>query len=275
MLVSRYLHVIIETLRIAFADASWFISDPDDPTVMQPEQLLVPEYLAQRAKLFHPERASYVVDHGSPNQYPSDTVYLSVTDSEGNGCSFVNSLSERFGSCIIPKGTGVALQNRGSAFRLAPGHPNVLASRKRPFNTIIPAIVTNTHDGSLKTVYGVMGGFMQPQGHVQVLLNMQLFGFDSQVALDAPRICVGAPAPGKALDPSKEIDLTVYLEEGISEDVARELEVMGHEVKMVSGTARALFGRGQVIDLNYDPVTNQRVYSAGSDARGDGAAAPL
>jgi hypothetical protein len=106
-------------------------------------------------------------------------------------------------------------------------------------------------------------------------LNMQLFGFDSQVALGAPRICVGALAPGNALDPSKEVDLTVYLEEGIPDGMVRELEAIGHEVKMVSGIVPALFGRGQVINLNHDHVTKQRVYSAGGDGRGDAVATPL
>jgi gamma-glutamyltranspeptidase/glutathione hydrolase len=273
--LSRYLHAVIETLRIAFADAGHFVADPSFPETLRPENLLTPEYLSERAELFNPDKAVYITDPGSPAFQTSDTVYLAVTDNEGNGCSFVNSISDRFGSCIVPPGTGFVLQNRGSNFRLAAGHHNVFAPRKRSYNTIIPALVTNTSDGSLRSVYGVMGGFMQPQGHVQVLLNTAVFGLSPQAALDAPRICIGAPVPGKSLDPSKEVDLTVYLEEGILADVGRELEAMGHEVKLVSGYDRYLFGRGQVINVGHDPVSGQRVYSAGSDPRGDGAALPL
>ena len=116
---------------------------------------------------------------------------------------------------------------------------------------------------------------MQPQGHVQVLLNMVMFGMNSQVALDAPRVCIGVSLPGKATDPSKSVDNTVYLEEGIGQEVGKELERMGHEVKFVSGMGRSLFGRGQVIRAHRDPVEDRLVYSAGSDMRGDGMAAPL
>lgn len=116
---------------------------------------------------------------------------------------------------------------------------------------------------------------MQPQGHAQVLLNMTRFGMNPQTALDAPRICIGVSLPGKSTDPDKKIDNTVYLEEGISEEVGRELAQMGHEVKFVRGMGRSLFGRGQVIRVLHDPVDGTRVYSAGSDMRGDGFAGPL
>lgn len=206
----------------------------------------------------------------------SDTVYLCVTDAEGNACSLVNSVSDNFGSRIIPPGTGFVLQNRGSGFHLGPEHhPNLYAPGKRPYNTIIPAMVTNSDDGTLHSVFGVMGGAMQPQGHVQVLMNMLRFDMNPQVALDAPRICIGVSLPGKSTDPSKTVDRTVYLEEGIDENVARELEKLGHEVKIVRGMERSLFGRGQVIRVHHDPTDGQRVYSAGSDMRGDGNAAPL
>lgn len=116
---------------------------------------------------------------------------------------------------------------------------------------------------------------MQPQGHVQVLLNMTRFGMNPQTALDAPRVCIGVSLPGKATDPLKKVDYTVYLEEGISEDVAKDLEQMGHEIKYVYGMERSLFGRGQIIRVHADLVEGTRVYSAGSDMRGDGNAAPL
>ncbi|KAG6364679.1 hypothetical protein INS49_006283 [Diaporthe citri] len=235
-------------------------------------------YLAQRARLFNPARSTDVADPGDPGGMHkiSDTIYLCVTDAEGNACSLVNSVSDNFGSRIIPPGTGFVLQNRGSGFHLGPDHhPNLYAPGKRPYSTIIPAMVTNATDGTLHSVFGVMGGAMQPQGHVQVLMNMLRFGMNPQVALDAPRICIGVSLPGKSTDPSKTVDRTAYLEEGIGENVARELEDMGHEVKIVRGMERSLFGRGQIIRVHHDPADGQRVYSAGSDMRGDGNAAPL
>jgi len=271
----EYLHALIEALRIAFADGTWFITDPNSARC-GPDALLSQEYLTERAKLFDPTRAAVSLDCGSPAFKVSDTVYLAVTDPEGNACSFVNSVADTFGSRIVPPGVGFVLQSRGAGFHLHPSnHPNVYGPGKRPYNTIIPAMVTNNSDGSLHTVLGVMGGAMQPQGHAQVLLNMLKFGMNPQVALDAPRICIGVSLPGKSTDPSKKVDNTVYLEEGIGQDVAKALDEMGHEVKMVTGMGRALFGRGQVIRAHHDPVDGSRIYSAGSDMRGDGAAAPL
>ncbi|KAL9610868.1 MAG: hypothetical protein Q9167_004442 [Letrouitia subvulpina] len=261
---AEYLHAVIESLRIAFADATWWVTDPDVEKVPTKE-LISQSYLAERAKLFNPEKASKVLHHGSPAQNNSDTVYFAVTDKFGNGMSFINSLFRGFGSCIIPKGCGFTLQDRGASFSLEEGHPNVFAPQKRPYHTIIPAMVTNSEDQSLHTVYGVMGGFMQPQGHVQVLLNMLTFKYNPQAALDAPRVCVG-PAYGKKLD------RTVYLEEGIGENVAKELSALGHEVEIVRGYERGLFGRGQVIRCHMED--GRHVYSAGSDPRGDGAAYP-
>jgi gamma-glutamyltranspeptidase/glutathione hydrolase len=237
--------------------------------------LVSPEYLAERAKLFDPNRATAIVGPGSPAHKTSDTIYLAVTDTEGNACSFVNSVADTFGSRIVPKGTGFVLQSRGAGFHLDPNHPNAFAPGKRPYNTIIPAMVTNAEDGSLHTVFGVMGGAMQPQGHVQVLLNMITFGMNPQVALDAPRVCIGVSLPGKSTDPSKKIDNVVYLEEGISEEVGKELQKLGHDVRFVTGMGRSLFGRGQVIRVHHDPVDGHRIYSAGSDMRGDGMSVPL
>lgn len=274
--LDRYLHAIIQALRIAFADGSWHITDPT--WAVEPSYLISRSYLAQRAKLFDPARSTDIADPGNLGgmHKASDTVYLCVTDAEGNACSLVNSVSDNFGSRIIPPGTGFVLQNRGSGFHLGPKHhPNLYAPGKRPYNTIIPAMVTNASDGTLHTVFGVMGGAMQPQGHVQVLMNMLRFGMNPQVALDAPRICIGVSLPGKSTDPSKTIDRTVYIEEGIDKNVVRELEEMGHEVKVIGGMGRSLFGRGQIIRVFHDPTDGQRVYSAGSDMRGDGNAAPL
>ncbi|KAF3941006.1 Gamma-glutamyltranspeptidase [Dactylella cylindrospora] len=258
---TQYLHVIIEILRIAFADASWYVTDPDMLKV-RTSQLLDKKYLAERAKLFNPGKAAVKLDHGSPAMNSSDTVYFSVTDSAGNGCSFIISNFAGFGSHVVPRGCGFTLQNRGANFNLQPDHPNVVAPNKRPYHTIIPALITQ--NGELHSVYGVMGGFMQPQGHVQVLLNMLAFKFNPQVALDAPRLCIG----GMALDNS------VMIEDGIPESTVEELRKMGHTgAQLVKGNERAVFGRGQIIRVHYDE--GRRVYSAGSDMRGDGQAVPL
>ena len=265
---AEYLHALIESLRIAFADANWWVTDPDVEKVPTREMISRP-YLAERAKLFNPKKASEVVDHGSPAHNHSDTVYFAVTDKFGNGISFINSNYGGFGTCIIPKGCGFTLQNRGANFVLKEGHPNVVAPKKRPYHTIIPAMITNPGDQSLHTVYGVMGGFMQPQGHVQVLLNMLTFKHTPQAALDAPRFCIGAGTP----DQGKIEDRTVYVEEGIGEDVVKELNALGHKTEVVRSFQRGLFGRGQVIRCHIED--GKHVSSAGSDLRGDGAAFPV
>jgi gamma-glutamyltranspeptidase/glutathione hydrolase len=263
----EYLHALIESLRIAFADASWFVADPNVSKVPASE-MISKKYLADRAKLFDPKKANpNIYDHGSPAHNHSDTVYFAVTDREGNAISFINSNFHGFGSAIIPKDCGFVLQNRGGSFSLQPGHPNVIAPGKRPYHTIIPAMITNVHDGSLHSVYGVMGGFMQPQGHVQVLLNMLAFKYNPQAALDAPRFCIGAegiPGDGNGRK--------VFLEEGIKEEVAKKLKEMGHQTELVTGYARGVFGRGQLIRSHVE--NGITVFSAGSDPRGDGAAYP-
>lgn len=267
---AEYLHVIVEALRIAFADANWWVADPNVSKV--PSQgLISSKYLAERAKLFNPKKANGPIDHGSPAHNHSDTVYFACTDSEGNGISFINSNYAGFGTCIIPKGCGFTLQNRAANFVLQPeNHPNILAPSKRPYHTIIPALTTNISDQSLHSVFGVMGGFMQPQGHVQVLLNQLVFGMSPQAALDAPRICIGAGMP----DAGNVFDMTVNLEDGISPEAVEEMKKLGHRVEVVKGSERAVFGRGQIIRWHVDPVEKQGVWSAGSDPRADGHAVP-
>lgn len=262
---AEYLHAVIESLRIAFADAAWWVTDPDVESVPS-KGLLDPEYLAERAKLFSPDRAADIIDHGSPAHNHCDTVYFAVTDREGNGISFINSNYAGFGSCIIPTGCGFTLQNRGNNFSLQKGHPNVVAPNKRPYHTIIPALITNISDGSLHSVYGVMGGWMQPQGHVQVLLNMLAFGYHPQAALDSPRFCLAAPTDERK-------DRAIYVEEGISDAAVEGLRRLGHQVKVLTGWERAMFGRGQIIRSYYDE--GKLVYGAGSDPRGDGMAFPV
>ncbi|KAK3682843.1 nucleophile aminohydrolase [Podospora appendiculata] len=273
-----YLHALISALRIAFADGSWFITDPTHSPPSTTTTLLSPSYLATRAALFSPTSPTTSLTPGALAQHnTSDTVYLATTDPQGNACSLVNSVADTFGSRIVPRNAGFVLQNRGAGFHLTSTHPNVYAPGKRPYNTIIPALVThaNTARRGLHSVLGVMGGAMQPQGHVQVLMNLVVFGMNPQVALDAPRVCVGVSLPGKATDPDKRVDEAVYVEEGVEEETVEALRGMGYEVKVVKGMGRALFGRGQVVRVGVDGVEGQRVYSAGSDGRGDGAAGVL
>ncbi|PHH76174.1 hypothetical protein CDD82_4114 [Ophiocordyceps australis] len=268
-----YLHAIIEALRLAVADGHWYIADPAAETVPV-SGLLSQDYLSQRAQLFDATRAaSGIVRPGqppSPALRSCDTVYFAVTDSHGNAASVVNSNYCGFGTCIIPRGCGFTLQNRGSGFSLSPKHPNSFQPRKRPYHTIIPGMVTNTADGSLHSTFGVMGGFMQPQGHVQVLLGQLVGRLDPQQALDAPRICIGAGMP----EDGEEIRWTVNVEEGMPQDAIQGLKQLGHNVKVIRGMERSLFGRGQIIRQMSDPVTATRIWSAGSDMRADGAAFP-
>lgn len=263
---AEYLHVIIECLRIAFADGRYHVTDHDHMNVSV-SQLLDREHLKKRAAIFDPSRCRADIKHGSPEN-SSDTVYFSTVDAEGNACSFIISNYFGFGTAAVPKGCGFTLQNRGCNFTLKEGHPNCIAPDKRPYHTIIPAMVTR-EDDSLWACYGVMGAFMQPQGHVQVLCNMVHHNLTPQSALDAPRICVGAAFP----DIDGHIEAKVFIEDGIADDVIDELKRLGHDVEKLEHFKRGMFGRGQVIRSHVED--GQRVLSGGSDPRGDGAALPL
>ncbi len=252
------LHLLIEAMRLAFADARRFVADPRVSGVPI-EELLSKEYAAQRRKRIDPARANPQVGFGTPLG-SSDTVYLSVVDGQGNACSFINSNYMGFGSGIVPRGWGFSLQNRGHNFSLQAGHPNQLEPRKRPYHTIIPGLITREEDGSLFASYGVMGGFMQPQGHLQVAVDKPLADdqLDPQSALDRPRFCIEPDESGSL----------VALEEGIPVPVMSALADLGHNVRPVSGSTRLLFGRGQVIYR--DQASG--VLWGGSDPRADGCA---
>lgn len=259
----EYLHALIEALRLAFADTRYHVSDPHHSEHDVAELLLNKSYLAQRAQLFDPTKASVDLEKGSPAN-TCDTVYFSVTDQYGNACSFINSNYAGFGTGAVPSGCGFTLQNRGAGFTLSEGHPNCVAPRKRPYHTIIPAMATRGDELFLS--FGVMGGFMQPQGQVQVLMNILHHGFSVQDALDAPRFCIGAGMAGPEGATSE-----VYFEQGVDEAVVKKLEEMGHNVNIVDSWGRFQFGRGQVIQK----VQNQSgklVWAAGSDPRADGQA---
>ena len=258
-LSTQRLHLQIEAMRLAFADARWYIADPNfNPAPL--EELLSKEYAAVRRKLIDPQRAVLDQQYGTPFA-SSDTVYLSVVDGDGNACSFINSNYMGFGTGIVPSGWGFSLQNRGHNFSLDPNHPNALAPGKRPYHTIIPAMATRLADDSLYASFGVMGGFMQPQGHVQVISGLVDDGFDPQTVLDQPRFCIEDGTVGGR----------VALETGISAQVLEHLRGMGHPLYPVSGQERALFGRGQIILR--DPQT--AALQGGSDPRADGCAMAL
>ena len=253
------LHLEIEAMRLAFADTSWYLADPEFSRIPVNE-LLSKSYAHDRSKLINRKRASLDQQRGVPIA-STDTVYFCVVDKFGNACSFINSNYAGFGTGIVPSGWGFTLQNRGHNFSLQPGHPNVLAPRKRPYHTIIPAMVTREIDQSLYAAMGVMGGFMQPQGHLQVFLSLAVDQLDPQTCLDLPRFCI---QDGKAGG-------NVYLENEFPRRVVPKLKSLGHHIQEVDGYDRALFGRGQIIMR--DPVTE--VLMAGSDSRADGCAMTL
>ena len=258
-LSANRLHLMIEAMRLAFADTRWFVADPAfNPVPL--EALLSKEYADERRLLINQQRASPGGTHGTPVA-SSDTVYLSVVDGEGNACSFINSNYMGFGTGIVPTGWGFSLQNRGHNFNLDRSHPNALAPRKRPYHTIIPAMATRSNDQTLYACFGVMGGFMQPQGHLQVVVALVDDGLDPQSALDRPRFSImDGTASGR-----------IALEHGIPAKSMATLEEMGHEVELVSGHGRAVFGRGQIIMREPE----SQVLWAGSDPRADGCAMSL
>ncbi len=260
-LSARRLHLEIEAMRLAFADSAWYVADPAfNPAPLQ--ALLSKEYAAQRRQQIDLERAILDQTRGAPVA-GSDTVYFSVADGDGNACSFINSNYMGFGTGIVPTGWGFTLQNRGHNFSLDPDHPNALAPGKRPYHTIIPAMATRPRTGGsgdheLFASFGVMGGFMQPQGHMQVVIGLLDDQLNPQAALDRPRFCI----------PNGNAGGSVLLEEGIPVSEMAALAEMGHPVAPVSAHRRALFGRGQIILR--DPASG--VLCAGSDPRADGCA---
>jgi len=243
---TEYLHTLIEAKKLAHADLDRYIADPDHMDV-RPEALLDPAYLAGRAMMIDPTKAA---DRPDPGHLATDseTIYLTVADRDGNMISFINSVYGYFGSRVVIPGTGLILQNRGGGFTLEEGHPNRIAANKRPLHTIIPAFVTK--DGEPWLSYGVMGGSMQPQGHVQVLLNMVEYGMDPQEAIDAARF--------------RHFSGTRVAIENLDPEVAAELETLGHELRDPAGVA---FGGGQAI------LKLARGWAAASDPRKDGMAA--
>lgn len=255
------LHLMIEAKKLAFEDRAKFYADPDFAPA--PVAALVSkEYARERVRQIRMDRASTTLTAGEPQLARGDTVYLTVADRDRNLVSLIQSNYYGFGSGLVPDGLGFVLQNRGALFSLSEGHANTYAPRKRPFHTIIPAFVTK--QGRPFLSFGVMGGDMQPQGHLQILVNLIDFGMGVQEAGDAPRFYhSGSSTPtGEPMDPAGG---EVALESGFAEEVGRELTRRGHVLR----PARGEHGGYQAILV--DAVND--VYRGASECRKDGQAA--
>ncbi len=246
---SLQLHYKIEAMKIAFKDALWYVADPEKIKIPV-EELLSKSYAKQRFSQIKENQANTEYSRGNFKQ-SGDTVYVSVIDGNGNACSFINSLYEAFGTGLVVPDTGIVLQNRGALFSTDPEHPNFLEPAKKPYNTIIPGMVTR--NSNLVSSFGVMGGFQQPQGHLQVVSNMIDFGMNPQEALDSARFRISIE------------DETVFAEDSFNQEVISGLKSKGHSVSVISGVKRGFFGGGQIINRN-----NEGVLIGGSDPRKDG-----
>ncbi len=254
---AAYLHLLVEAKKVAFADRDTWLADPGSVPPAALQRMLSKEYAAERAKAIDPERAATAyapLTLGStplPESHPSargDTVYLTAADKDGNVVSLIQSIFENFGSGIVAGDTGIVLHNRGSLFSMKAGHPNLLAPGKRPFHTLVPAMVFR--EGRPWLSFGVMGGDMQPQGHVQVLLNLVDFGMNVQEAGEAPRFRHSADG--------------LALESAITPEARFGLARRGHKIIYSIG----VFGGFQ--GILFDRARG--VMMGGSDPRKDGMA---
>ncbi|MCX6093553.1 MAG: gamma-glutamyltransferase family protein [Candidatus Bipolaricaulota bacterium] len=254
-----YLHLWIEAKKLAYENRARWVGDPDmgGPWVTA---LLTPEHGERQRKRIDPHRATLGVPATEDPTRSCDTVYVTAVDRDRNACSLIQSVFHGFGSGITPEGLGFVMQNRGSLFALDPRHPNALRPGKRPFHTIIPAMVTQ--DGRPVFSFGVMGGDMQPQGQVQVLINVLVHGMDPQEAGDAPRVRHdGSSTPtGDAMHEGG----VVHLEPAFGNEVAAALRRKGHRVETSEG------GYGGYQGIWIDEET--RTLLGGSESRKDGLA---
>ncbi len=264
----EHVHLFVEAKKLAFADRARFYADP----AFQPApvgKLVSKQYAAERRRLISPDKALREVQPGTPKQLEEgDTIYLATADADGMMVSLIQSNYRGMGSGMAPPGLGFILQDRGEMFVLAgcdaqPRHPNCYAPGKRPFQTIIPAFITR--DGKPWVSFGVMGGAMQPQGHVQIVMNLVDFGMNLQEAGDAPRIQhEGSTEPtgqGTAMSDGGEVNL----ETGFPYGTVRALMRKGHRIVFADGP----FGGYQAILR--DPESG--VYFGASESRKDGQAA--
>ncbi|UCF06335.1 MAG: gamma-glutamyltransferase [bacterium] len=253
------LHRMIEAKKLAFEDRARYYADPDFVT-MPVEELISKEYAARRRKLIDTDRALRDIPASDLPLETGETTYLAVADGERNFVSLIQSNYAGFGSGPVPDGLGFCLQDRGALFNLDPAHPNSLEPHKRPFHTIIPAMVTR--EGRPIFAFGVMGGAMQPQGHVQILCNIIDFRMNIQEAGDAPRFRhMGSSQPtGEIMKNGGR----VAVEAGFDPEVVRALVAKGHSVVKMSG------GFGGYQGIWWDPEPD--ILIGASEARKDGCA---
>jgi gamma-glutamyltranspeptidase/glutathione hydrolase len=255
----EHLHLLVEAMKLAFADRARLYADPQffrTPV----DKLLAKDYANKRRQLIRMDRAAARAEAGLAVPAARDTIYLTVADAEGNMVSLIQSNYAGMGSGMSPEGLGFMLQNRGQQFSLEAGHPNVYAPGKRPFHTIIPAFITR--EGRPWVSFGVMGGDMQPQGHVQIVLNLIDFGMNLQEAGDAPRVywqTVQQPTGGTMTDGG-----VVAVENGFPETTLRELVLRRHRL------GRSLWGFGGYQAIQRLPGGG---WAGASESRKDGQAA--
>jgi gamma-glutamyltranspeptidase/glutathione hydrolase len=253
------LHAQIEAKRIAFADRARFFADPAF-SKFDPNKLIAPAYARERAALLAMTRAAGAYPAGPAALSQGDTTYLATADKNGMMVSLIQSNYRGMGSGLVPDGLGFMLQNRGEMFALSDGHANLYAPGKRPFQTIIPAFAMK--DQKPWMAFGVMGGDMQPQGHVQIMVNRIDYGLGIQEAGDAARW-----RHGEDVEPTGEAATgrgRVYLESGVPAGVRESLVARGHDVRGGDGS----FGGYQAIERDHV----RGVYLAASEMRKDGAA---
>jgi gamma-glutamyltranspeptidase/glutathione hydrolase len=256
---AEFWHVMVEAKKLAFEDRARFYADPAFADVPI-DGLISKEYGRERAKLIDLRRASKRIEAGQPRLFQGDTTYLSVADERGNMVSLIQSNYTGFGSGYVVPEWGFGLQNRGGLFNLDPQSPNYLEPGKRPFHTIIPAFAMR--EGKPWLSFGVMGGDMQPQGHVQILVNLIDFGMNLQEAGDAARYYhSGSSEP---IGPLMTTGGVLHLESGISEEVRRELSRMGHRL------GRSIYSYGGYQAVARDLETG--VYAGATESRKDGCA---
>ena len=257
---AEHLHLVTETKKIAFEDRAKYYADPAF-NALPVAQLISKAYAAERGKLLDPAKAAKRIDAGNPALRQGDTIYLTTADAAGNMVSLIQSNYRGMGSGMTPPGLGFILQDRGEMFSLEAGHMNVYAPGKRPFQTIIPAFITK--DGKPWVSFGVMGGDMQPQGHVQIVQNLIDFGMNLQEAGDAPRwYHTGSSEPtGELMTDGGSLSL----ETGFPYESVRALMGKGHQMGWEFG------GYGGYQAILRDPKTG--VYFGASESRKDGMAA--
>ncbi|WP_172240040.1 gamma-glutamyltransferase [Permianibacter fluminis] len=258
---AEHVHLFVEAKKLAFADRAKYYADPD--FVKTPvKYLLSEEYAATRRTAIQPDSAMQAVDAGHAPLNDGDTIYLTTADKDGNMVSLIQSNYRGMGSGMTPDGLGFVLQDRGEMFVLQEGHANSFAPGKRPFQTIIPAFISK--DGKPWVSFGVMGGAMQPQGHVQIVMNLIDFGMNLQEAGDAPRIYHEASVDEPNGEPMHDGGIT-YLETGFPYETIRELMRKRHQVQFNNGG----YGGYQAILRDAQNAT----YVGASEGRKDGQAA--